>query len=335
MKRFLFRILLILAFVCLFSVLVCTAVDPFNVFHPFAIRDNGVEPNKNFIKMSYLLKNPERFDALIFGSSRVSSLHPEQIAGMSCYNMTYSGGLPEENLANVQTLLTRGVALRRIYLGVDEISFSADPAEHLKEPLRSPYEYSRSHPVSFWKLYLDPAVSVRALGEVIGAYQPGDPDFSETFYRGGWVYDYGFQSSYSFEDAKALPLEQHRIDEAIAAVRELRALCEKNGVELLVFTNPIYRVQMDEAVKNGYLDFLKKLAEVTPFYNFSGYNDITMNSKNYADISHYTAETGDLVLAAIQGQGDSALEAQGFGRYVTQDTVDMLIAQIEQHGVQP
>ena len=38
--------LLCVAFVCGVSI----AIDPYNVFHWSSVRDNGVEPNKNYVK---------------------------------------------------------------------------------------------------------------------------------------------------------------------------------------------------------------------------------------------------------------------------------------------
>ena len=47
--------LLCVAFVCGVSI----AIDPYNVFHWSSVRDNGVEPNKNYVKTQYILHHPE------------------------------------------------------------------------------------------------------------------------------------------------------------------------------------------------------------------------------------------------------------------------------------
>ena len=79
-------------FCVLFTLLFCLITDPYNVFHADAIRDNGVEANKNYIKMNYILKHPDKFDSYMFGNSHVSSIHVEKLEGVHCYNMTYSSG---------------------------------------------------------------------------------------------------------------------------------------------------------------------------------------------------------------------------------------------------
>ena len=116
MKRFIRKILLFITFCVLLTSVVCIGIDPYNVFHYKKIRDNGVEPNKNFIKMAYILDNPDKFDSFIFGSSRVGAIHGEKIKNARCYNMTYSMGLPGEHLANLKTMIKNGITPKNIYI---------------------------------------------------------------------------------------------------------------------------------------------------------------------------------------------------------------------------
>ena len=66
MKKFLLIVTAGALLLALFSACFCYVIDPFNVMHPLNIRDNGVEPNKNYIKITYILANPEKFDAFLF-----------------------------------------------------------------------------------------------------------------------------------------------------------------------------------------------------------------------------------------------------------------------------
>ena len=113
--------------------------DPYNVFHVDNIRETGAEPNKNFIKMKHLLKNKEAYDTLIFGSSRVGFLYFDTSPYEHYYNMSYSEGLPKEHLDNLKVLLKEGVKPKRIFLGVDNISYLVDPKLHEDLLIRMPY----------------------------------------------------------------------------------------------------------------------------------------------------------------------------------------------------
>ena len=86
MKRFLIKLLPFVIWIFLLMVVVPVTIDPYNVFHVENIRDNGIEPNKNFLKTEYVIRHPDRFDAFLFGSSRVSSIHSDRIEGYRCYN---------------------------------------------------------------------------------------------------------------------------------------------------------------------------------------------------------------------------------------------------------
>lgn len=349
MKVFLKTLILFLACLILVQAGLCAFIDPFNVFHPLNIRDNGVEPDKNYIKTSYILANPDKFDSFIFGSSRVGNIHGERIEGEKCYNMTYSQGTPQENLESIRVMLDAGIVPEHIYIGLDASSYYFDTEEHLSSCLQSPYDYSVSHPVRFWAKYFNPAACGNSLFTSLEYRISGNhmnSDFTGTFYDYGWNYDYGYDGGYDF-DVSANPPGKCRAEmvsrldaidyseaenfgnmrASLDAIRETVRLCEENGIELTFFTNPLYYSLFAEAVcDNYYFYFLEKLAEITPFYNFSGFNDVTTDTSFYIEESHYSAEASDLVIDGIcLGNTDENLLSQGFGVYVTEDSVSSLI----------
>ncbi|NET72339.1 MAG: hypothetical protein F6K62_15805, partial [Sphaerospermopsis sp. SIO1G2] len=76
----------------------------------------------------------------------------------------------------------------------------------------------------------------------------------------------------------------------------------------------------------------KKLVELTPVWDFSGYNSITTEKlqdvmENYADSSHYTKPVGDLVLNRILGyQADQV--PTDFGVLLTPENIESHLAKI-------
>ena len=334
MKKFIKNIVLFALSAVVFVELLCVFADPFNVFHPYHLRNNGIEPNKNYIKMKYLLKNPDKFDALLFGSSRVGNIHVENMKDNKCYNMTYSVGLPKEHLDNIRTLFENGIFPKVIYIGVDDVSYRMDPSEHLTEPLRCPYENIKKDPVQFVKLYLNPAYAGSAFIENAGSARMDN--FRDRFYETGWNYDYGFESGIYFsegspEEVKARiygtlntdPDTPVHFEETLQELEETKELCEENGVELVIFVNPMLYAQQVDA---NYLEFLKRLAEITPYWNFGGYNDLIYDDSNYIDDSHVSAETSDLIIRCMcNGEKIDGLYEHGFGRYITKDNVDDLL----------
>ena len=324
MKKFIQKILFFGSFCAIVMTSISVAIDPYNVFHIDNIRDNGVEPNTNYIKMKYILDNPTKYDAFLFGSSRVGSIHTENIEDVNCYNMTYSEGLPQEHLENLKTLIDNGIIPKRIYLGVDSLSYTMDPTAHYSEHSRISYEYARKNPLEFLALYIDPSMVLKSL-EITNAHTP-TPGYSERFYNYGWWCEYGMESSITKENALMIVGDYNYIDETIETIHEFVSTCSENNIECIVFTNPMHYIT-HFASRPNYSEFLQKLSTITDFYNFSGLNDITLSHDNYVDASHYNAETGDLMLEFIAGKvPNETLLEQGFGVYVTENNIQELLS---------
>ena len=117
-----------------------------------------------------------------------------------------------------------------------------------------------------------------------------------------------------------------RTEEAIADIKEFCDICRAHNIKLTVFTNPMYITTYEKSIRNGYLDFLEQLASVTDYYNFSGYNRISMDDSYYFETSHFTPQAADIIMDIIQNGGnEDEILIQGFGKYVTADNVSEFI----------
>jgi hypothetical protein len=105
------------------------------------------------------------------------------------------------------------------------------------------------------------------------------------------------------------------------ALRELVALCRQHHINLIVFTTPHHRIILDHFSEEDYISFLRGLSEITPFWDFSGYNSITMDNKNYFDHSHYNLSVSRFIAARIFN--DTTLNVPSdFGAWVTEKNID-------------
>lgn len=320
MKKFVLTMLPFAVWSLLLMVVFPVLIDPYNVFHPESIRDNNIEPNKNYIKTEYVSRYPDQFDAFIFGSSRVSSIHTDKVEGYRFYNMTYSEGVPEEHRQNLEVMLSRGVHPRLVMMGVDNISYLIDPQVHKNDLLRGPYPMSAKEKIDFFVGYLEPVMVVDSLKTTYFASK--SVSYEQNFYSAGWTLDYGMHPNTDWSQAEAdwNVRYANRTPQVLEEIRQMKQLCDEHGIEFIIFTNPMHPLTFAKSVENGYMEFLEGLAQVTDFYNFSGYNDITLNNDNFLETSHYKAEVGDLILDVIfSDKHDEHLEAQGFGAYVTRE----------------
>ncbi|MBR0149889.1 MAG: hypothetical protein IJP89_00830 [Synergistaceae bacterium] len=332
MKKFLLKISVFALYVVLVEVVLSVWIDPFNVFHTEHIRSNGIEPNKHYIKMKYILANPDKFDSFIFGSSRVGSIHNEKIPGEKCYNMTYSAGLPGWHLLNLKTFLENGVHPQKIYIGLDSLSYTWSYEDQTNEPMRCPYEYLRDDYLRFARLYIDIGMVRSSLETIIEAWRKNTETINvKVFYDYGWNHSYGADSKFDWSEANpSIGKESADIESALEYVCEIDNICRANDIELVLFTNPMHKITYVASVKDcNYLEFLEGLAEISSFWNFSSLNDVTMSNDYYLETSHYKAEVGDLMIDVMcNGKSYPALQQQGFGVKVTRENVKEFVAML-------
>jgi hypothetical protein len=303
--------------------------DPYNIFHAGNIRDNGVEPNKNYIKTKFVLEHQEEYDSYLFGSSRTGFIDVTKLPDGNWYNFSYSEGLPKEQYETLKALISQGEIPKQVYLGVDNISFLVDPSCHEDQLYRQayPYEGSLMDKARFYSQYLDVITTIEAL-PLMRDYEGDTAELQQRMYTTGCenlnldiTFDKNADSAYWAD------YYYPRTDEALEEIRMFCELCEAYNIELTVFTNPLYITTYERSVQKGYLDFIEGLAEITSFYNFSGYNRISMNQDYYFETSHYTPEAADIIMDIIEnGADDNEMWGQAFGFYVTKDNVDECMA---------
>lgn len=313
-------------------VIVSVYVDPYNVLHWDNVRSNGIEPNKNYIKTRYIINNPSKYNAFVFGSSRVGAIHVDKIKDLMTYNMTYSAGTPDEHLANIRTFLKNNVDVRRIYVGIDDILLGESERQH-RTPLRCSYEHLTAQPKEFFSLYLlNPKMIVGSLKHLKRNVFSNDID---QMYKNGWWCGYDRTSRYEWPKIENLARYKSNINwrffnEALQSIKEIKQICDKNGVELIIFTNPTYRTTYIRGLNCGYIEFLQELSKMTDFYNFSGLNDVTTDRNNYLETSHYKANVGDILIDVLcNNKRFDGLYEQGFGWHVTKDNIDELIRLVD------
>ena len=324
MKRFVRKILIYAFFCAIIMVVPSVVVDPYNVFHWEHIRNNGVEPNKNYIKTKYIINNPDKYRGFLFGSSRIGSIHVENISGMPFYNMAYSLGTPKENVDSVKTLIEENVDVEMVIMGVDSMSYTFDWESHYTQGARAPYKYLADNPVAFANLYFNPSTVLQSLGILMS---DGTIDGFDHFYDYGWWCDYDRETTINWDQTYGSVGPRNYLDETLEDIREMRNVCESNGIDFILFVNPMHELTYKASVEDAdFLMFLEKLVYVSPYYNFSGLNDITTDNSNFIDASHYNAYIGDMIIDVIfdNARYDS-LYSQGFGWYVTEENIDDLM----------
>ena len=330
MKRFILKSVVFALILAVIFVPFAVFVDPYNIFHASYPRQNGVEPNKNYVKMKNVLDHPDKFDSFLFGSSRVGFIDVSRFNDGHYYDMMYSEGLPAEHLDNLKVMIKHGIIPKNVTIGLDDITYFVDPALHTGQLFRLPFpwEGSFSDKVSFYLRYFDLKTLVESIETMRKQAREGydDHDYTERMLNTG-TENLHIVPAFNAEGAKAWWSDYYYPrEEALDDIREIKELCKEYDINLRFFTNPLHAMTYAKAMDNGYLVFLEELAEVTDYWNFSGFNNVTLDYSYYYETSHFCPAVGEYIIDTVYyDKTDPELLAQGFGVYVTKDNVGDLL----------
>ena len=343
MKKFLLKIAIV-ALPILAIVLSALYFDTFNVFHWQHIRFTSAESNKNFVKTQYIIHKPKKFNAFVFGSSRVGNIPPDALpkesdgVSLRWYNMTHSEGIPAEHLQTVRTFLKNGVKIDMIMLGFDNIAMYASVGQHERQLLRMPFQVYEKNAFRFYVPYLKNKTARSIVKEVSRYNAAENKTETEHFYDwGGSASDFVLTENPQMERYVSAhggaQFSQTKACKDIAAIAEL---CRENDITLVLFTSPLYETTYRDAAENGYFDFLRSVAQKCEFYNFSALNNYTTNPQYYFESSHYRPALGLLVEQVLFGtdeERESIRREAGdalWGARVNAGNVEEIIAHLQE-----
>ena len=252
MKRFILKtvVLFILAVVIPFMPQLYSSIhyDTFNVFHWNNIRFTTAEPNKNYIKTKYILANPKKFNAFIFGSSRVNNIPPDGLPKslngkkLNWYNMTSSIGTPDDHLMTIKTFLKNNIKMEFVIVQFDEIVMHRTPEQQKSDLLRMPYQIYDKNKVKFFLPYLKTKVDDTIITQIKN-YEHEKHELQTK-----WFYDYGtgiYASNFSLTEnidpsCYEIGHPGYSRKEAYKDIENIAILCKNNNINLILLTTPMH-----------------------------------------------------------------------------------------------
>ena len=159
----------------------------------------------------------------------------------------------------------------------------------------------------------------------------------ESFYTyGAWGYDTtALTESPEMERYEVVHLG-YQFKDSYKDIEQLVDLCDEHGIILVLFTSPMYQTLYKNSVEDGYLVFLRKVAQRCEFYNFSTLNNFTTNPKYYYEWSHYRPAIGLRVEKVIFGTDEERAEVRReagddlFGMKVNSENGDYVITRLNE-----
>ena len=167
------------------------------------------------------------------------------------------------------------------------MDFLVDPASHNTDLLRIPY---RENNFSTYMAYLFRNPKAPQIG-----YNPYYASIYDIYDSGRTLHEAPDQRIEADLDAhrkkvaeiQVSPNDLSRRYQALAEIQEIKNLCESNGIKLIVFISPHEHKLYQAMDLDRFREIQYRLAQITPYYDFSGLNRITTDDYYYYEVSHY------------------------------------------------
>lgn len=336
LKKFLVIFAAALLAATLFFMLFNLLTDPFGVFGDPLMDwyDYNMTNNPRVAKIAYLDEHYENYDSYIIGCSKTGSFDTEKLneyyGGASFYNMLMYGGDMYDILETARYVIGNyDVENIIISIGLEEAVSYNGGGDDVKTRLHSRVDGSSDFLFYLRYLTLNPRYGIDKL-QSEDSYLPSA---SDVFIAGSGLYNKLFRDTepigslsayeesypdfgrtYGFNGSLAA------MEECLAAVGEIKGLCDQLGVSFRLVATPIYCEELRTYRPEDLAAYWERLAEITDFWDFSGYTALSYDARYFYDAYHFRNAVGDMALARMFGD-ESVYIPQDFGTLVTAENV--------------
>ena len=313
-------------------------IDPFGIFGDQLLgwHSYNMVNNPRIAKIAYLDQHYENYNSYIIGGSKSSSISPELLNKYydhaSFYSMMMYGGdfydyektlyYLVENY-HVENIVIH-MSMRELY-NYDETDWTINnelsPKVAGKSLLKSyarfltlNLKYSFEKIEGLFRRQLDPFEYSQIIPES-GVFNKTKRDAEEI-----GTYE-EFMEKYPEFHQDLQKVSSIFVEENIEALTRMKKYCEDKGISFQFITAPTYHKEMDIYKTEDVIRFWKELAQVTDFWDFTGYTSISYDARNFYDPVHYRNHIGEMMLSRIFDPHATDIP-EDFGHYTTKENVD-------------
>ncbi|MCS5712326.1 hypothetical protein [Candidatus Berkiella aquae] len=312
-------------------------IDPFSVFHS-GILPYDYEINERFNKIKHLDQYHERYNAYIMGSSRSGTTSPssleKHIPDSHFYNMTVAGCTQYDNELHLRYFIEKQYPIKHIFLQIDISDIYGFKAPEGNYNAKHHPHVMHTADSLFYLSYLTVLPVKRFIEKIKVNYFEGHQHYLryDLTHSGRWYVDYleeqihadplkYIQEQSSFNQKMSRGAKGTKIIENINALKRFKALADAQRINVIVYIAPHNHNMMDTFEHQSYLEYLREISKITPFWDFSGYNAITLNDGYYYESSHYRDLLAELLIKRIFNDHTSAIP-HDFGHYITANNIE-------------
>jgi hypothetical protein len=335
-----------LALISLMAGLFLAVVGANLIIDPEAVLGTGLlgralNSNDRYLQMRNYLMDAERYDGLLFGSSRGKVFPLDDLSywmgGARFANFSVVGGQIVDHFAEldyiVRTKAARGKKLRAVFLLLDADFFGdRNYANRTIQNLWPPALTGESPSRFFWR-YLT-AIQFGAWGSQIryawtGRFPsagpagrevqaPPAPSFGRSAFAASSVAVAVAKPSTN-EDAPDAPEQNGELvttrpefARQLALLAKFVHLCQANDIQLVVAVSPLRPALAKRYDQRDLAKVVERIAEVVPVWDFGIPGWLSKQPGRWLDISHFSPEVARMMLDRIFA-GDAADGPKDFG----------------------
>ena len=315
--------------------------DPMGVFGDplFDWYSYNMTNNPRAAKIAYLDEHHGEYDSYIIGCSSTSSFPVDafnEYTGASFYNMIMYGA-DMLDVEQISAYLIEHYTVKNLVVNVFLLNGAIYDQESDNILSNQHAKTNGENPLTFYSryLFLDPRYGAAKITSKIK-----DTYLNQTFdvfnVKTG-TYDkrkrdaepIGSTEAYleaypGFDDYPVYTIQMNKIDETMASVARIKAMCEENGVNLTVVSAPVYIDHFKCFVPEQVEYFFTELAKVTDFWDFT-LSSASCEMRYFYDETHFRNNLGYMAAGRIFGDDDMYIP-DDFGAYVTSDNVGEHVA---------
>lgn len=315
-------------------------VDSYSVFGSRFFPEYG-QMQERYLKIEYLKKN-SNFNTFLIGSSRIGPVKTEvvdrHLLGAKSYNLTISQANQWDVEKYIEWLAKNIPSLTHVIVQIDwqtgygsyRPNYALLDEVHPDISGRSKYDFLFDYLTLF---------NVEAMKAKVSNNRGGIDLLKYDMTKGYWsrpLRDKKIEencesyvaSENAFPKIRNFPkkVESSILNNNLASIARYKNLLDNKNIKLTILLTPQNHHAIDLIDINDYEYFVRKLTNITDFYNFMYYNKLTKNDCNYYEASHYRPSVGELVIHSLANQSTNQDEIY---QYVNKTSVESHIKHLK------
>jgi len=274
--------------------------DPSRILHhDYKTRYLKFHPHKLFLKVAYLIDNKEKYDTLVYGSSRGGFVDVSRIS-KDAYSMSHGFGTVTSYLHSLKSLLNNGVKVKNLWIGINDFVIWKDHTDSLGRLIYHNNFIQDFELYSHWLFRFIPE-SIEILKESIPLIKTLEVINPQARIQRARKQERAIKGSKRNIAAATLGYTGiYRIDQAVKEIKEIRDLCDSHDINLTVFMYPTFYKTYLAYEQSKIEEFKIKLASVVNFYDFYDLGELSTNQDNWFEGSHFVPSVADYMIRNIK-----------------------------------